>query len=304
MSSKIITEEVVLEKDENWQNNMMKCKKKDNHGQFVDMGNKNTIEDDIRKNTMPGFIMTGDIFRTILLIASLTCRVVVPLDNRSNRFGTGFVEKIRRRRGSCPCPECKTENPRTEFAVFKVTTVLHVVPEQSQAENSVFELFCDDESEQGIKKLYGRRLADTDKERGNNDWCFVECVTHDVELISKLEQTIKEFNDLQKKLYQQYKNNKEKQLVVIVSHPHGGPKRISFGQTVEKKSLKDVRENQNWCNYSYNTATCPGSSGAYVFILGQPLCGSGYWFGHPHNHSHYNVEHFVNCSSIGVDTVA
>ncbi|XP_059177429.1 uncharacterized protein LOC131956838 [Physella acuta] len=362
------TEEVYIEHGQTWENGWDSCTKKTNHDDFINISE--LIGNKLINKDYHGVKITEDLNTCLCLLADLTGRIQIPL-GADNKYGTGFVQKVRKSKvGGCPCPECvRNKQSKKDWAILSITIVLHVLPEQAEAEKCVLHLFCDDEQkadevktdeqkadeqkaeeqradeqkadeqradeqkadevktdEQNADKqkadaqkadeektdaqkkiepktVYGRRLADTDKERGDNDWCFVECVTHDMDLVGKLEKTIKDFNDLQKKLYQQYKNNKEKQLVVIVSHPHGGPKRISFGHTVEKKSLKDVRENQNWCNYSYNTATCPGSSGAYVFILGQPLCGSGYWFGHPHNHSHYTGAQLINCSSIGVDHI-
>ncbi|KAH9525850.1 hypothetical protein Btru_002559 [Bulinus truncatus] len=92
--------------------------------------------------------------------------------------------------------------------------------------------------------------------------------------------------------------------VTVVGYPHGGPRRISFGKRTKPKRIqKQVRDQQEWCCYYHDAETCQGNSGSPVYILGQPVCGYGYWFGHQHNHSGYVVDKNVKVkvTSIGVD---
>lgn len=248
----------------------------------------------------PNFKFTVDEREIVLLLASLTGRIRI-----GNHFGTGYIQKIRINKDlNCPIKECLKKH---KSATLTVTTVFHVVPNKTNMKDLRFELFYDDDYDDvdfniKVKSAFGLRLGDTEKEGGASDWCFIECVTHDMELVQLLEENIAKFSELQTTLFKKYKNQDPKP-VIIVSHQHSGPKKISVGKTELSQNVKEVRENQRWCQYFYDTPTCPGSSGSYVLILGQPLNGSGYWFGHPHNHSGESTKKGINCSSVGVDHV-
>ncbi|CAG5118230.1 unnamed protein product [Candidula unifasciata] len=127
------------------------------------------------------------------------------------------------------------------------------------------------------------------------------CVTHDLDLLTLLEDKLKEYWKLGRALKEKYRKESENLVVVVVSHPHGGPKRISVGEAKVKDSALEVREDQDWCYYSYDAVTCEGSSGAPVYVLGRWNDGFGYWFGHSHNHSGIDS---CNCSrsTVGVDS--
>ncbi|XP_059177422.1 uncharacterized protein LOC131956834 [Physella acuta] len=293
------SEEICLKEGEDWKTKQDQCEKKDKHHLF-----KNPKQIQIDEILTNGFTATPKIIKFVLLLTTLTGRINIG----GIRFGTGFLEKIRRKTGvPCPCLKCKTRTAKTEWAVFRVTTVYHVVTSQLDVEITKFELFYDEDffSEadfaKNVKVAYGDRLSETERDK-ETDWCFIECVTHKMKLVDMLEETISELAKLQESFYKEYKDKQVKP-VIIVSHPHSGPKQVSFGQVTDVKPLKEVRENQSWCQYFYDTATCPGSSGAYVCILGQALCGTGYWFGHPHNHSGHSEEQFINCSSVGVESL-
>lgn len=51
-------------------------------------------------------------------------------------------------------------------------------------------------------------------------------------------------------------------LMFIISHPHGGYKRVSVGHWNDKFKVHygDI--------FTYTTSTCPGSTGASVYFLG------------------------------------
>ncbi|KAK3727443.1 hypothetical protein RRG08_058860 [Elysia crispata] len=55
-------------------------------------------------------------------------------------------------------------------------------------------------------------------------------------------------------------------LIVVVSHPHGQPKKITLGSLVKYKvNWAEPRAYALTWTLSYKTDTCPGSSGAPVF---------------------------------------
>uniref|UniRef100_A0A2C9JU32 Peptidase S1 domain-containing protein n=1 Tax=Biomphalaria glabrata TaxID=6526 RepID=A0A2C9JU32_BIOGL len=165
-------------------------------------------------------------------------------------------------------------------------------------------------------KLIGDRLIETDKDlEFENDWCAFECVVDDPELIEKLENLVKKYQKLMAELYKKSQEQmyRDVNLVVIFGHPHQWAKRMSVGKTRDfasapkRKILKEVRSNQIWCRYSYDNATCKGSSGSPIFIWGQPISGLGYWFGHPHNHSGNQIDEYegvyIGKSTIGVEHI-
>ncbi|XP_013083190.2 cysteine-rich, acidic integral membrane protein-like [Biomphalaria glabrata] len=165
-------------------------------------------------------------------------------------------------------------------------------------------------------QLIGDRLIETDKDlEFENDWCAFECVVDDPELIEKLENLVKKYQKLMAELYKKSQEQmyRDVNLVVIFGHPHQWAKRMSVGKTRDfasapkRKILKEVRPNQVWCRYSYDNATCVGSSGSPIFIWGQPISGLGYWFGHPHNHSGNQIDKdegvCIGKSTIGVEHI-
>lgn len=64
--------------------------------------------------------------------------------------------------------------------------------------------------------------------------------------------------------------------VIIISHPHGGSKHVSFGTCISAEESEPEFSMENGEKlkakniYTYNTPTCPGSSGAPVIVLGKP----------------------------------
>ena len=91
------------------------------------------------------------------------------------------------------------------------------------------------------------------KERYWDESCFA-CYTHDKVLMERFQEfkTRKFYTNLNPQ-FARFQN-----LCIVVSHPHGQPKRITVGQKVF------VDENHVPTFY-YNADTCPGSSGAPVF---------------------------------------
>lgn len=220
--------------------------------------------------------------------------------------GSGFVQRVRTTTGqNCPDRTCEMRGKENHtWGVMTITTVNHVINclgLAGKAENLTAKLHYDHEYDV-CEILSGFRLIDSDKDIGDYDWCAFECHSHNFRLVTDLEECLKEYEKLQSKLYNRYKDRVGEIPVFIVGHPHGGPKKISLGTVHrEREILKEVRERQEWCRYFYTNATCSGSSGSPIYMLGQRLCGYGYWFGHPHNHSGYLQKVACGCSSIGVD---
>ncbi|CAL1538323.1 unnamed protein product [Lymnaea stagnalis] len=294
---------------ESWKDMYKQCTKENNHEEYIKVS-------EIASRFPQNFREDSDLIYQIKTMADLTVRIEIPLDTKTRRNGTGFVQKIRSQKGnSCPDKTCPMNGSCHKWAIATVTTVYHVINskdpkkamQEELADRAVVKVFtgeADGADEDCGKILKGFKLVDSDKEINNFDWCAFECVSHDDDVIFELEASLKIHEDMQRKTYDKYKQE-DKRLIVIVGYPHGGPKRMSYCEPktghVNRCILKEVRDTQEWCCYSYTAATCRGSSGSPVFILGQPLCGFGYWFGHPHNHSAWRDSEKSSLSSIGVD---
>ncbi|XP_059177393.1 uncharacterized protein LOC131956809 [Physella acuta] len=277
------------------------CPKKSFHSDYID------IKEFALKHIPSGPFRTVDVHYCVLLMAQLTVLIRAP-----HPKGTGFVQRVRRKTGCpCPCGDCRKNGQGgvSEWGVVTVSTVFHVIQNQEDAGKSTALLYNDGEG-YSKKKIHGYRLLETDKDVGQNDWCAVEYVTHEKIVLDRLENDLREFEDLQGLLYSKYKRVVKDNLVVVVGHPHGRCKKVSVGTYVRRETLKDVRDRQNWCRYLYKGAlTCEGSSGSPLLIPGQPICGFGYWFGHAHNHSktvtlkssHPTAGDLKSLSSVGVD---
>ena len=97
------------------------------------------------------------------------------------------------------------------------------------------------------------------------DVCFMDCVTHDEALGERIKSLRTSLNsELTERLDLDLSIldflppcEGGRSPTLIVSHPHGQPKKITLGQG--RYGVHPVVE--------YNAATCPGSSGAPVFVF-------------------------------------
>ncbi|CAL1541573.1 unnamed protein product [Lymnaea stagnalis] len=289
------TEEEHITGKETFDSKYETCKK-NNHDKYIDIN-------DLSLKRLPENYQDSELLYFIMLQADLTGRIEVTNTVVNGELkvirGTGFVQKIRLGKlSNCPCPKCKGEYE--VYAILTITTVNHVVGTKDMFSNSTMLL----ETSKQSFTIYGNKIIKTDRdEDSNEDWCAVEFVSHEIDKVKELEITLENLKKKQGKLYKRYKDDVK--LVVITGYPHGLNKKVSFGElSGDKEILKEVRASQEWCRYLYNAITCPGSSGSPVFILGQPVCGYGYWFGHSHNHSKGSKEDEskqINISSVGVD---
>ncbi|KAK6964367.1 hypothetical protein BgiMline_031590 [Biomphalaria glabrata] len=196
---------------------------------------------------------------------------------------------------TCPCSDCKEPMSGSERrAVWHiwVYSATHVVYNSVEAEKSVFKLFYDT-SEGKRKTFYGVKVLWSNI---TGDLCLLSCVTCDKELADELDQSLKGLISIWKRIRENYKRDKtleddarkyKDRIVVIVSHPHGGPKKVSFGQ-LHSKERKKIGSDNGW-HINYLTNTCSGSSGAPVYLYGMD------WFKSEYVHSGSNSD--VNYST-------
>ncbi|KAH9512226.1 hypothetical protein Btru_041184 [Bulinus truncatus] len=138
---------------------------------------------------------------------------------------------------TCPCEECLNSNkPAANFRCVWITTALHVVENDEQVKATLVTVDFDDEQSKVIL-LKGHRLVNKDLEANR---CILECVTH----------------------------NTRPNLAVVISHPHGRPKRVSIGKIKEKIVVNQPEAGVQKTYFKHDVPTCPGSSGAVLWILG------------------------------------
>ena len=182
------------------------------------------------------------------------------------RMGTGFISYVSDPVSDepCPCDKCNGEITR-KFWRFPVQTAAHVVYNTEEAKSTRVDLFYDDDSCKSDGRMVtvtGLRVVRINHDK---DLCHMDCVTHDEALGERLE-------SLWTSLYSEFRErldldlpsldflppcDKGRHPTLIVSHPHGQPKKITLGQWTDGE----------YPVVEYNTATCPGSSGAPVFVF-------------------------------------
>ncbi|XP_059142637.1 uncharacterized protein LOC131930242 [Physella acuta] len=187
----------------------------------------------------------------------------------SLKTGTGRVRRVQRyserekQKLVCNCDECRfSENPKTPVGKLEIQTATHVVFDQSELERTTCVFFYD-KGQSSTVKLRGQRIVSV---MTLGDWCRFSCLTCDVSFFDKIYKTWKKFDDLLEIINDKYDEFvDEDRLAIIVSHPHGKQKQVSIGQW--HKALNEADSVHS--KYSYYTCTCPGSSGAYVYMVGE-----------------------------------
>lgn len=251
------------------------CRKKDTHIKYVP-ANELSLEHfpDNSKDPM--------VLEFTEALQQLTGLVEVMEPSGFHSYGSCIVQKVE----DIPKPRSSSASKDEGEASYEVTvaTAYHVVSNDQAAGSCYVRLFYDIlQSYAGQKILHGvKRHTVEDK----GDWCALVCRTNDKELVTLLRDLLTKYWQLGCELQEKYAKTNIN-LVIIVSHPHGGPKRVSFGEMKAKTKKRQVRDGQEWCQYSYTAPTCRGSSGGPVYVLGQWSEGFGFWFGHAHNHSGY-----------------
>ena len=216
------------------------------------------------------------------------------------RVGTGFIyQVVSEINEPCPCDKCKGQEVR-KYWKFYVRTAQHVVYDTEEAKKTRLDLFYDDETSHQDGKVVSVPALRVVRSDAEDDLCRMECVTHDEKIGEMVESLYRRWVSLNKAIQSRstpfYINTsslsdrpremstREPQLyTLIISHPHGQAKKITLGKLREgKDGVFVVRE--------YQTATCPGSSGAQVFDLYTEVDDAGL--------RHWGLGHFNVFSSI------
>ncbi|CAL1532223.1 unnamed protein product [Lymnaea stagnalis] len=262
------------------------CKKNPNHKQFIAVS-------EFSINHLPKGYYDNDLVEFIKATADLTVKVEAkvtsekrpeyrqntkgdnPADdmrrNITTRVGTGMLcdvenytegEIMAFKKGCCKCPKCqRSANNSKVWGVVRMILSTDVVFDEIEARHTKCRLFYD-KPDSPVVTLDGWEVEEANPEKG---WIALKCVTCDIDLLDKLDEIWKNWRyNLLDKVNIKYKSSRDTdKLAFIVSHPHGYRKKISVGHWIKKNEMGD-----GWVKYTYTTSTCPGSSGAYVHLIG------------------------------------
>ena len=165
-------------------------------------------------------------------------------------LGSGWVYKVSFGDGPCPCRCLK---PWWKVEIF---TACHNVFDEKEAQRTEADLFYDSESSE-VTTIRGYDVADNSVQ---DDVCILHCVNHDQKTAYFLEDAVRRYE-----LFRTIaRRSLMSTLCVVISHPHGMPKKVTVGELVG--NVKHDLEQSQLTNfmYTYTAETCKGSSGAPV----------------------------------------
>ncbi|BFZ18744.1 hypothetical protein BsWGS_21783 [Bradybaena similaris] len=237
---------------------------------------------------------------------------------KDKTMATGLVYKIHKyssgrvkKDTSCPCKECKdSPTPKSQFAHIVVQTTSQIASDCLDNAQITSHLFFDKgqrpDAYEGVITLKNVLGVET---LGESERCELTYLSHDMYMAERLEKCIIAWQNLRGRLITKYLTSRysqampaplsgyipdnEQPLVIIVSHPHGCSKQVSIGHCVQRDDLGN-----GLTRYSYSAATCPGSSGARLMIVGK----AWWWWHSDHIHGGMNdVSWEISCSGPGSD---
>ncbi|CAG5132248.1 unnamed protein product [Candidula unifasciata] len=296
-----------------------RCEKNPGHLRF-------TPVDEFNVNCVPSSYQSNDLVDYVRALSDVTVRVdagyvsearpetfpgsdqLYPFySNKGSimlRVGSGWVSWVENhvpvRSAVCTCKHCRQQGTHIEAAYIHITTAAHVVFDELEAAQTRCYLFFDRGGTPAVCET-AVRLTRTSSFKNDvkQDWCEMTYMTFDLALADKLDKILTRLQDLQETLVHKFRpymgfkaslvppydgpiTSPKETLAIIVSHPHGCSKQVSIGHC----TYLSIAEGE-WTKYTYTTATCPGSSGAPVFVLGR---GSRWWWWFTHAHCG-NCEH-------------
>lgn len=291
-----------------------RCRKNPGHKDFIPT-------DDFNLSHLPWDYRDDDMAEVIRATADLTVRVSVTLVSPRRpellpgtdqpypfhasrgssllRTGTGRVWRLLTSSElwdgqTCPCQRCRhSDTPSRVWGFIYVNTATHVVFDDAEARHATCRFFFDRWDSPQVTADGCSVDADV-----INDKCRLKLVTCDVNLLQRLKKLRRKWRGARARVNQTKRTRVGGAtgcgtLTFIVSHPHGCPKQVSIGRCLRELAVKTA------VRYTYTTCTCPGSSGALVYIVGCNDC----WGYDGQIHSGVNAEG-ENVSGIGGDRMA
>ncbi|CAL1533100.1 unnamed protein product [Lymnaea stagnalis] len=262
--------------------NTKKCEKNPKHTEFVPIK-------DFSHRKLPHPYNKDDMFdKLVAALGKLVVKITYegtspnrPMEYKKfkgNFVGSGNIifSKTRERSlfSRCPCRDCR-KDPVEEWGEIKIRTAAHVVCDDDEASRAECLMYYDSENSDVIK-LQGIRVSQMNRQY---DTAEIICVTHDVNLAYQLMYMIYDYKDYHTKLYKRYLTEGVNNLVILISHPHGCSKHVTFGKKKQCKVLEKLRSDIYVTKYYYDSHACPGSSGAPVYMLSK----ESIWISPPHS---------------------
>ncbi|CAL1530010.1 unnamed protein product, partial [Lymnaea stagnalis] len=263
------------------------CCKNPGHTNFIPVPEfgKHYLPSGCQDEELKEFILSVAALTTLITVdyvsanrpLTLTCSQTTPYPfsskrgGQATRTGSGMVWEVKKitgkdseELGSCPCVECRrSPEPVKEWGLVQVLTAPHVVFDAKEIVDARFYVCQDDDSNKttggalvGIESIYN--FVD-------NDAILIKCATHDLNLVDKLETLWHRYFKLYMNVSERFKGPQNDKLCVVVSHPHGFIKHVSVGTWSKSEGAGGLMPDTR---YTYDTPTCPGSSGSPVFVMG------------------------------------
>lgn len=213
------------------------CTNKEGHEIFIP-------KTEFKKSHLPEVYQSDDFMEFINVLCDLTVRITVnfispgrpqsdPFYKSKNKkvtmYGTGTVTDVKNlseeaNSFDCVCSTCINETKANNWTVT-ILTACHVVFDCLEVKNTTVDFFYDDERNvKQIKTLTGFCVRERNIDQ---DTCFFQCLSEDIDLFSTLRTRLNQFKKADKTF-----NVKPaiEQNVVVASHPHGLCKHITVGQ--------------------------------------------------------------------------
>lgn len=270
------------------------CTKNSGHSQFIPAS-------EFSMTHLPASYRDNDILKFVKLWMELTVKLSIcatSMDRTEEdpfytyrgktfiRSGTGKVTDVQfiEDDSTCPCPECvSSKDPHKTWAAIWVMTAMHVVFDDVEVEKTSVIFHYDNEditTKDNMRTLLGCRVVDFNR---SGDWCKFECATHDLEFARKIDDALTPLMSLAESIQERYHDDVNFNMAIIASHPHGCAKYVTVGEWRDKVAFENKEENLEWTTYTYSTATCRGSSGAPVWILGPDRSNLYAYYSHVHS---------------------
>uniref|UniRef100_A0A2C9KUN4 Uncharacterized protein n=1 Tax=Biomphalaria glabrata TaxID=6526 RepID=A0A2C9KUN4_BIOGL len=214
--------------------------------------------------------------------------------NGYGRDGHGHTEKAgfsyNSRYPTCPCDNClHSDDAKTIWWEVVLTTAAHVVFDDIEAKHTTCKLFYD-QTDSDVKIFDKFSLLYVDV---NKDACALKFITCDETLGKELYALARRRAELLEKVNSLYANRVNDKWNFIVSYPHGCTKQVSVGKCLSNVKISDylLSKDYYYSRMTYNTCTCPGSSGAWIHLVGCPGA---------HVHRGADLQTGINFSSVGL----